>query len=344
MIFEKVDHIIVFGGSRLTAELSVYLQENGAYAFDIFTCERQLNDNIYADNITLRKFFNDRSIPFHSTENINENQDIKSIITDHSLGFGLGEAWSFSKNLIDRFDGRLLDFMGIRLPQYRGGAHYTWQILRGNRISCCNLQIINEEMIQGVFDSGEIVKSKEYLFPSSARIPEDYFEFAVRQEISFIKEFLEEIKEGQDFKLINVQENFGIYFPRLYTDKHGYINWEWDTRDIESFICAFDEPYAGASTFIANKKVHLKKCCAEFNDGPFHPFQAGLIYKVYNDAVFIATISGTLIVHRVINEGGKDVLQELHTGQRFYTPRKYLEEAMTYSAEYSVEGIVEENK
>ena len=141
-----IEHIIIFGGSRLTAELAAYLKENGIYAFDIFTCERQLNDYIYTDKITLRQFLKDRSIPYYSTENINDNKIIKTVITAHSLGLGLGEAWSFSKDIIDLFAGRLLDFMGIRLPQYRGGAHYSWQILRGNRIGCCNLQIINQDM------------------------------------------------------------------------------------------------------------------------------------------------------------------------------------------------------
>ena len=247
----------------------------------------------------------------------------------------------FSKDIIDLFAGRLLDFMGIRLPQYRGGAHYSWQILRGNRIGCCNLQIINEDMIQGVFDSGEIVKSREYFFPPSTRIPEDYFKFAVVQENLFLQEFLEEVENGKDFELSKVQENFSMYFPRLNTIKHGFIDWRWDTKYIECFICAFDEPYAGASTFIANNKVHLKNCVAEFNEGSFHPFQVGLIYKIYNGALFIATKSGTLIVHKVMDEKGKNIIRNLLIGQRFFTPINYLEEAMTTSVEYSPDGIIE---
>jgi len=135
-----------------------------------------------------------------------------------------------------------------------------------------------------------------------------------------------------------------MYFPRLNTLKQGLINWNWDTNDIESFICAFDEPYAGASTFIDGKKVHLKECYSEFNDGPFHPFQAGLIYKIYSDAIFIATRSGTIIVRGVSDENGKNIIGKLRTGQRFFTPLKYLEDAMTFSAEYSAEGIIEKNK
>ncbi len=286
----------------------------------------------------MREFFNKNSISFNSTDDINEDLKSSDIITKKSLGIGIGEAWGFSRDIIDRFNGHLIDLMGIRLPQYRGGAHYTWQILRKNRIGCCNLQLINEDMVQGVFDSGEIVKTEEYFFPPSARTPEDYFEYAVRKEINFIKEFLDELKDEKSFELGKLQENFSIFFPRLYTLKHAMINWSWDTNDIESFICAFDDPYAGAATFLNGKKVHLKNCYVEFNDGPFHPFQAGLIYKIYNESVFIATKSGTLIVNKILDENGQEMTSKLNTGQRLFTPLSYLEEAMTASVEYSSQG------
>jgi methionyl-tRNA formyltransferase len=338
--FGDIRHVILFGGSRILAELSVQIREEDVYSLDVYTCDRQLNEPIYFDGTKLGAYLEHHKIEFISTDDINEAPTIRNRITENSLGIGLGEAWTFSKDLIDRFHGRLLDFMGIRLPQYRGGAHYTWQILRKNRISCCNLQIINEQMIQGVFDSGEIVKSREYFFPPSARIPEDYFEYAVVQEINFIKEFLNEVKSGKEFQLTKVQENFSIYFPRLNTDRHGFINWNWDTEEIERFICAFDDPYGGASTFINKQRLRLKKCYSEPLDGPFHAFQSGLIYKISNGAVFIATRSGTLIVKQVLDEIGKNVLHDLRPGQRFFTPAQYLEEALLFNAEYSEKGLV----
>ena len=66
--------------------------------------------------------------------------------------------------------------------------------------------------------------------------------------------------------------------------------------------------YIKFNSFIDGKKVHLKKCYSEFNDGPFHPFQIGLIYKIYSGAVFIATRLGTLIVHEVLDENGKNII------------------------------------
>lgn len=339
MNFGKIDHIILFGGAPLLAAFAGSIAQNGKYRIHVFSSTRHLEEIIYLDNKTLKKTLDENGIPYFDSPEINKDPHIKDIVTENTLGIGLGETWSFNKELIDLFNGRLLDFMGIRLPQYRGGAHYSWQILRRNRIGCCNLQLINEDMIQGEFDSGEIVKTSEYLFPPSVRIPQDYFDAAIEQELDFLDQFLEEVDAGKDFSLLTLQENFSIYFPRLYTLQHGYIDWSWDSEDIELFICAFDNPYPGASTFLNTKRIYLKRCHLEFNDGPFHPFQAGLIYKISNDAIFVATKQGTLVIRQILDENGEKASGDIKIGMRFHTPAKYLEDAMMYKAFYDSRGI-----
>lgn len=343
MRFGEIEHIILFGGAPLLAAFAGRIAENKEYNLTVFSSERHLDEMIFPESQTLADILQKNMIAFHSCANINEEPHLRSLVGEKTLGIGLGEVWSFNRDLIDLFGGKLLDFMGIRLPQYRGGAHYSWQILRKNKIGCCNLQIINEEMIQGVFDSGEIIKSKEYFFPPSARIPQDYFDYAVKQELAFLEGFLEEIRSGKDFPLMQVQENFSMYFPRLYTLKHGFIDWSWNSEDIEHFICAFDEPYAGASTFLNGERVFLKNCYVEFNDGSFHPFQNGLVYKKAKDALFVATRQGSLVVRKITDGNGDNLIPRIETGMRFYTPREHLEEAMTYQAEYDASGIIHKN-
>lgn len=334
MKFGPITRLLLFGGSRILAELALYLR-NRKYQYAIYTSPRQLQDVIYPDGRTLKKCLKNISAPYISTEDINRESDLLNNITPHTLGLGLGEAWSFSGKIIKRFNGRLLDLMGIRMPQYRGGAHYSWQILRGSRIGGCNLQIINEDMVQGVFDSGDIIKAREYLFPSSVRIPEDYFKYAVEQEISFLAEFLSDVKSGKDFKPQPVQEIFSLYFPRLNTRRHGFINWSWKSDDLDRFICAFGAPYAGASTFLNQNRVFLNDSSVERNDGTFHPFQNGLVYRTSGDAVFIAAGDGTLVVRRVIDEQGADITRKIKIGQRFHTPSSILEDALCYHTDYS---------
>jgi len=146
---------------------------------------------------------------------------------------------------------------------------------------------------------------------------------------------LSDINNKKELPHNNLQESFSIYFPRLSSTKQGYIDWKWDTTEIENFICGFDEPYTGAMTFIQKEKVYLKDCYSEFNDGPFHPFQSGIIYKINNNSAYIATKSGTLIVGKILNEKNVNIINNLNLGIRLYTPYTYLEESMLHSTEYS---------
>jgi hypothetical protein len=339
MKFDRIDRLILFGGALCLAEFAARVQALARHDVRVFTCDRQLDEVLDASGRTLRNALDELKVAYRSTSDINRDEQLRDLITPATLGLGFGEAWSFGRDLLGRFNGRLLDLMGVRLPTYRGGAHYTWQILRNNRVGCCCLQVINEHMVQGEFDSGEIVKSKEYLLPASARTPADYFAAAVANEVEFLLEFLAEAGAGRDFPLARLQEDFSQYYPRLNTLRHGFIDWSWGTLDLERFICAFDDPYAGASTFLNGRRVHLKQCRSEFLDGAFHPFQAGLIYRLAHAAAFVCTRDGSLIVQRVVDERGKDMLSELKPGMRFATPRSCLDEALAYSAVYTPTGL-----
>ncbi len=337
MNFGKIDNFILFGGSRLLAEFSKLLRER-RIKFVIFTCRRQLNDIIYA-NTSLETVLKKDGFEYFETEDINLDSRLPSLITANTLGIGLGEMWSFGKPLLKKFNGRLVDFMGIPLPHYRGGAHYTWQILRRDRVGACNIQTIDEFMVPAEFDSGAILKSKKYKFRETDRTPADYFNTAASEELVFLKEFLDDIAKGKDFKPTVLDEALSIFFPRLYTPKHGFIDWSWNAADLDSFICAFDEPYAGTSTFVNGERVFLKNCSFNTSDGNFHPFQSGLIYRKTSEGIYIAAVGGTLLVKRVTNEAGADYMSFLKTGFRFHTPKKYLEDAMSFEAHYDSKKI-----
>jgi len=343
MNFGEINRIILFGGSVLMAEFVRALKEK-PYEIIVFSSKRQLEESVQPNGVILEDILKCEEVKYFSAFDINKEPNIRNFINEFALGIGIGECWSFSINLINLFGGKLLDFMGICLPQYRGGAHYTWQILRRNRIGCCNLQIINEEMIPAKFDSGKIVKTKEYLHPNFVRIPQDYFNNVVKEGVKFLLEFLDEVEQGKDFSLSSLQEGFSILFPRLFTKKHGYIDWRWRTVDIEAFICSFDDPYSGASTFLNNQKIFLKKCYVEYVDGPFHPFQSGLIYRKYYDCCYVASSEGTLLIKEVLDENGNNIINKINLGERFYTPIRYIEEAMLYKAEYDASGIKDKRK
>lgn len=338
MRFRHVEKVLLFGGQGVLAAVAARLKHAGGLAVRVYTCPRQLDERLTPEGETFRGRLEALGVPFVSTLDINAEPGFRESINPGTLGLGFGQAWTFDSDILTRFDGQLLDFMGIRLPQYRGGAHYSWQILRGNRMGASHIQLIDERTVQGHSDSGIVVKSREYLFPVQARIPLDYYRFAEIQDIEFVSEFFREVVGGVEFRPRQLQEEFTLHFPRLNTGRQGFIDWSWDTADIERFICAFDEPYAGASTYLDGLRVRIKSCRAETSDGPFHPFQAGLIHKITPGVAFVSTRQGTLIVESLKDDAGNDLMPRLSLGQRLHTPRPVLEEAILYSAEYTAQG------
>ncbi|MFY9270847.1 MAG: hypothetical protein WAO55_13980 [Candidatus Manganitrophaceae bacterium] len=337
-----IDRLVLFGGGPLMVAFAKKAIQRGIKT-TLFAVKRHLEEALEGGaGPTLRTVLEKEKIPFFHSDDINRAPELRSAVSSATIGIGLGEAYTFSKETIALFQGKLFDFMTIRLPQYRGGAHFTWQILRKNRIGCWNIQVINEEMIPGVYDSGEILKSREYLLPPSAKIPNDYYDAAHEEGFTLFSEFLDEVQAGKEFGLAKLQENFSSYFPRLHTLRHGLINWSWKSEEIETMICAFDDPYPGASTFLNGKRVFLKRCQADDSEGRFHPFMSGLVYRIAGRSVFVATCDGTLVVRKVSDEMGADLIPKLKVGQRFFTPIKVLEEAMLYSAEYDAAGLVKE--
>ncbi len=337
-----IDTVVIFGGGISVPDFACEAISSGL-SVTVFAAPRHLTESLpEAQGQTLQEILTRHSIHFFSSENINNSIDLNGIISEQTLGIGLGEVYTFSKKTISLFKGRLFDFMVIPLPQYRGGAHFTWQILRGDRHGCWNIQRINEEMVPGVFDSGEIIKFRKYLLPPEARIPQDYFDAARFHAKQLFTEFLSEIREGKGFNPAPLQEELRTYYPRLSTIMQGYIDWSWSTDEIERFICAFDNPYPGASTFLSGKQVFLKSCRVHTSQNPSHPFMAGLIYRTDKSRVFIATRDGALIVDSVLDETNKNILSSVKPGERFFTPRQYLDNAMLFTAKYDARGLVKE--
>ena len=157
---KKINKIILFGGSIILLEVAKRLK-NEKLAIEVFSSNRLLSE-IINSNGSLKTNLNLEKIKYYSTNNINNCREIKESITTNSLGIGFGETWSFNKKIINQFNGYLIDYMGIPLPRYRGGAHFSWMIMQNEKNNGACLQIINEDMIQGIYDSGEILAELKF--------------------------------------------------------------------------------------------------------------------------------------------------------------------------------------
>ena len=335
MNFGAIDNYILFGGGQLLAYIAEVLVQQGI-TVRVVTSPRHSTESLKHNEGTVPfvDYLKNEQVDFIISNDIAADNDVISSINESTLGLSFGAAWIFKKSFIDLFNGRLLNLHAARLPQDRGCGGFSWRILRSERIGVSLIHQIDV----GV-DTGDIVLSEEYIYPAHCKLPSEYIEYTINKYKELFGVFFEGIQKRNTFNLTSQQEYFSSYWPRLVTDVHGYIDWNWKLTDIEKFICAFDDPYDGASTFIGGNKVRIKKASFWNGDGTFHPFQKGIIYRISAESIFVSTENGSLLIKSVLDEEGNDVKNILSVGERFFTPRSYLEDAMQYRAIFTPEGL-----
>jgi methionyl-tRNA formyltransferase len=137
---------------------------------------------------------------------------------------------------------------------------------------------------------------------------------------------LDSVRQNRtEFETTSQQEIFSTYWPRLNTFLQAWIDWRWDADQIERFICAFDDPYSGAQTMWRGNKVGLKKAVSHYEDGLFHPFQAGIVYRKNANWLCIATNRGSIVAEKAIDQNGSSMMDQIKVGDYLYT----LEDALS---------------
>lgn len=313
-------NILLLGGGSLLWELCKWAKQNN-FSVRIITSPRHASEMI--DGIEFNKLLKDESIPHFISENI-KSDEISTFIGDTNKTFclSIGAAWIFKPQTIENlFKNKLFNLHGTRLPQNRGGGGFSWQILTSNRFGFCVLHLID-----GGVDTGEIILFEEFLYPAACRIPKHYFDFYFKQNFSFITKLLEETKDGSKLiKPIAQAEYFSTYWPRLNTAINSWIDWSWDIYELERFICAFDKPYAGAQTLWNEKKIHIKNVSLNFQDGAFHSYQTGLVYRKSKHWLCVCIKEAGLIIENITDENGFDIFDAIKVGDRLFTPQEKLE-------------------
>lgn len=322
--FDGVERLALLGGSWLVAGLVPRLREL-PWELKVFTSARHLSDVVTHEGATLRQVLENSGTPFHASNDVNVDPVALDFISRPTLGIGAGAAWTFTPEFAGRFAGQLLDFMGIPLPEYRGGAHYTWMILNQERRGACHLQVVagGEE----TFHRGPLIRSARYELSPGARTPQDYFDAALVEETRFLLDFVARVRRGESFALEPLDETASSYFPFLFTDVHGWTDWGGSRDEVARFINAFGDPYPGASTMWRRRRVFLKGAYAAVEGGG-HPFARGLIFRNDGRGAWVCTRDGCVRIERVLDESGADITGQIEPGSRFITSAGKLEEAL----------------
>lgn len=323
--------VILFGGSDILPRLAQTLTNKG-YDVSVFTSPRQASEPMRGG--TLESELERVGATYWIKEDIADFP--MHLITPFAIGLGIGEAWVFPQRIRDAFGDRLLDFMSIPLPRYRGGAHITWAILRGERTWGGCLQLVTANTVPGEHDDGEIILSWEYEIPNRCRIPQDWFEFCGQEDINAIVGFLVSVRMRRAFRAAPVNEAKSLFLPRLKTVTNGWIDWSLPVAEVESFICAFDNPYPGARTLLAGVEVALKGVSWDGVAQPRVSFQRGLVLRV-QDGIHIAALGGVIVARSVLLNG-VDQSHHVKVGMRFFSPVEQLEYALRTTPIYTPQG------
>ncbi len=225
----------------------------------------------------------------------------------------------------------------IPIPRYLGGAHYTWQILNGDRSGGCFLQEISRTV-----DRGDILFKHKFRLSKTARVPEDYFKENFAQGRRCLAKFIALMVRGKAVKPEGFErlEARRLYFPRLMTGEQGYVDWSWAADEIARFCNAFDRPYSGAQTFFDGELVRLKDVRVERGTSGFHPFCSGLIVRATGKGeIIVAAREGALRIGSILNASGSSPKSKLREGRRFVTPAERLEHAKAFRPRLSAKGF-----
>lgn len=321
----KLDTLVFIGGGMLMARSMERARELGLRTGALLAA-RHAGETL-ANGQTLAEVLAAKGLPYLVLDEVGQ-LDPKALFPEsvRALALCFGPAWIFPDAVIARFAAGMLNFNGIPIPRYLGGAHYTWQILNDYRRSGCHIQQITADV-----DRGDLLLSASFELPATADTPAAYFEANDACGYDFLEGFLTtlvrcEPLQPRRFEAVNAER---LYFPRLTTRENGWIDWSWSGAEILRFCNAFTAPYPGASTHYQGHRLHIQKarlvCDAEH--AGFHPFCAGLIVRKQADSFTVVVRDGLLRIEGWALEGDGPALKE---GERLYTDGAQLASARLY--------------
>ena len=312
--------IIFFGGGKLLINL-VKITIKKKIKCIVFTSPRHSKE-IITNNSNLKNCLKKINIVLYIKKRFNEKFLQKKIKDNNCIGVSIGSPWIFKKNIIKIFKSRFYNIHGANLPQNRGGGGFSWQILQNNILGYSCLHLVNEKI-----DNGDIIQTYKFN-TKNCKNPIDWQDKYNKVSSLMFKKNLNNLfkKKGKIKKQLRKNST---YWPRLDTQTHGWINWNWPGKEIFYFIKAFDNPYLGAHTQLNKKTVYFKNC-KFIKSKNFHPFQFGLIINKSKNSISVCVSGGIIEVKEIFNKNRKkENLKKFKIGDRFHTPMQKLEKALT---------------
>ena len=193
-------------------------------------------------------------------------------------------------------------------------------------------------------DTGATVLQKETKINRPHPKPIDYLFAEVENGKWLIDSFIELILKSDSIQSQAQDNDKSLYFPRLFTEKNGIIDWDWDINYVERFIRAFSSPYPGAYSYYREKVIRfLDVLVDESIKKSFHPFGNGKVVTLMSDGSARIIAGGRALIVKAITIDGKDEVpaKVLRVKYNLISPQEELLKARTYIPSTKAMNIVE---
>jgi methionyl-tRNA formyltransferase len=324
--------VVIFGGTSNYKDLVAI---NNKFALKTILITSSVQKNKFYKNVpkNLKLLICDK-IDKNFKKKISDNCKI-----ENTLFLVVSAMNIFRKEEIVFFKENLINFFPSRLPYDAGRGGFSWHIMRSDKIYNQVMHILDEGI-----NTGPIIFEGKKIFPNSCTTPQDYEIFKLKEMNFFYEKFLKKILKKENFLLKFQSDNIGRYNPSLNSLKDGFIDWNMPSFHLYNFIRAFDDPHIGATTFLNTKKfgkVFLKSVHLHGGEASSsHPYLAGVISRHDDKWIVVNTNDNfTLLVEKILNNKGENILKYIETGQRFFTPSRYLELSKFKNTVYTTKGV-----
>lgn len=322
--FGKIENIVILGYSPLISDFININKDLGIKSFLITSADQKKKIN--------------QDIDFKVFDKLDKNFKnfiSKKFTIKKTLFISLSARWIFKKDIINFLKKHLINFHSSRLPFFKGGATFSWQILAEDRIHNQCIHFITENV-----DAGEIIENNTSIFPNWCKIPRDYENYDLDRLKIFYKSFIKKINNQTTFEITKQAKNYGSYYPRIFAPKDGWIDWNEKGRNIYNFINSMDDPYDGAKTSLNSHIVKIKKVEIHKGNSISNSFASGLIIKKNNFWIEINCSDGySLLVQEVLDKNNKNFFNKVKIGDRLVTPMSKLYDAKLKRSKFNVNGF-----
>lgn len=335
--FGKINRVIFFGGTSLMVKLIKECKEK--FEIYVITSDR-FTKEIVENKYTFLDFLQMNDIWYQIIKDIDTYNNIKNIIDTNTIGISISAPWIFKQKFINLFSNRFINIHRAPLPEARGCASISWALMQGKTKWGYTYHIMTKDI-----DGGHIILQEHFSFPLNFQHLEEYNSFLEKRILNKFKFFIKKLCKIKPFSCLIQNEVLYTYWPRLNTDVHSYIDWNWNAINIANFILAFSKPFNGAKTFINGiKPIHIKKVIFDYTENSFHPYQSGLIYRKNKKGIYVAAQgSGLFITDIFCSKGNQIQPDSIKLGDRLYTPIEYLEKAKLTRIFYKPNGEIEKS-